>query len=433
MTEVPSVPRLREDVASGRTPAPPAVGWRQLRWARWFPSLAAVLVVLAAWGLLSGLLGYLSYIFQPVFVPLLISGALAYLIKPLADWLEQIGKRWVRSAGIRHSLAVLTAMTVAVLGLVLGLFVVIPSLAAQLTQAAKKLPAGYQRVMSIAQPVLESVQQRYPKQYEQVVGSIRDRIADPSTLVEPVLTGLSATFANVIGVATSLINLLLIPFFVYYILKDAGHLENRVLMLVPLRHRTIISDVVSKVDQALSNFVRGQLVVCFSMSLLYVVGFSLLGIPSALSLGILSGFGHLVPYIGTFLAGLLTCTLALSDVPSLMHLGLVIGVYVIVQSIESFYLTPFVLGERLDLHPFLVIVGLLVGHHLLGILGVILTVPFLAVGKVLVGVAIEYYQRSDFYRYGEARPLDVDATTDAATTAVSAEVPPVAATSSAAS
>ncbi len=429
MTELPSV--ARPDEASGRAPAPPAVGWRQLRWARWFPSLAALLVVLASWGLLSGLLTHLSYIFQPVFVPLLISGALAYLIKPLADWLDHIGKRWVRSSGIRHTLAVLTAMLVAVLGLALALFVVIPSLAVQLTQAAKKLPAGYQRLMAMAQPTLEGLQQRYPRQYEQVIGGIRERIADPASLVEPVLVGLSTTFSNVIGVATSLINLLLIPFFVYYILKDAGHLERRILTLVPARHRTTISEVLSKVDLALGNFVRGQLVVCFSMSVLYVVGFSLLGIPSALSLGFLSGFGHLIPYIGTFLAGLLTCTLALSDVPSLMHLGLVIGVYVIVQSIESFYLTPFVLGERLDLHPFLVIVGLLVGHHLFGILGVILTVPFLAVGKVLVGVTVEYYERSDFYRYGASPPPSFPAASDAVAGEASAEVSAVAATTSA--
>ncbi len=429
MTELPSI--ASPDKASGRVPLPPAVGWRQLRWARWFPSVAAMLVVLAAWGLLSGLLVHLSYIFQPVFVPLLISGALAYLIKPLADWLEHFGKQWVRPAGLRHTLSVLMAMAVAVLGLALGLFVVIPSLATQLTLAAKRLPAGYQRGMAVAQPILEGLQQRYPKQYEQVVAAIHDRIADPSALIEPILAGLSATFSNAIGVATSLINLLLIPFFVYYILKDAGRLERRLLLLVPMRHRAIVDDMVSKVDLALSSFVRGQLIVCFLMSLLYTLGFSLLGIPSALSLGFLSGFGHLVPYIGTFLAGLLTCTIALSDAPSLVQLGLVIGVYVVVQSIESFYLTPFVLGERLDLHPFLVIVGLLIGHHLFGILGVVLTVPCLAVGKVLVGISLEYYERSDFYRYGALPPAFPASSKTVATEASTEEASAVAATTSA--
>lgn len=199
---------------------------------------------------------------------------------------------------------------------------------------------------------------------------------------------------------------------------------------MPARHRATANDVLTKVDLALGNFVRGQLIVCFSMSVLYVVGFSLLGVPSALSLGFLSGFGHLIPYIGTFLAGVLTCTLALSDAPSLLQLGLVIGVYVIVQSTESFYLTPFVLGERLDLHPFLVIVGLLVGHHLFGILGVILTVPFLAVGKVLVGVTVEYYERSDFYRYGASPPPSFPAASDGAAAGASTEVSSVAATTS---
>ncbi|OYT73796.1 MAG: hypothetical protein CFK52_00095 [Chloracidobacterium sp. CP2_5A] len=380
--------------------APLLASWRQLRWARWLPSLAALLLLLVSWELLSAAFKSLAWVFQPVLVPLMISGALAYLIKPLADWLDGITARWIRRAHVRHTLSVLNAMAVAVGGLAVGLFIVVPNLAAQLAQAVQRLPGGFQRLTALAQPILEGLRERYPTQYEQVAGSVRERVDNPLTLIEPVLVGLSATFSNAIGVVTSLINLLLIPFFVYYMLKDASGLQRRSLQLVPARHRATVMDALAKVDEALSAFVRGQLVVCSSMAVMYALGFSLLGVPSALSLGFLSGFGHLIPYIGTFLAGLLTCTLAMSDAPSWMQLGLIIGVYVIVQSVESFYLTPFVLGERLDLHPFLVIIGLVVGHHLLGILGVILTVPALAVGKVLAALAIEHYERSAFYRYG---------------------------------
>lgn len=407
--------------------APPLANWRQLRWARWLPSLILLLLLLTVGGLLSGVAAWLSSLFKPVFVPLLISGALAYLIKPLVDWLDGATARWVRRERTRHTLNVLTAMTVAVAGLGVVLFVVVPSLARQLTQAAQKLPAGYQKAVAVAQPALAELKRRYPTQYAHIEENLRERLADPSALIEPVLAGLGATFANAVGVATNLINLLLIPFFVYYILKDGGALERRLLRLVPWRHRVTASDVLTKVDEALGNFVRGQLVVCSTMGVLYALGFSLLGVPSALSLGFLSGFGHLIPYVGTFLAGLLTCTLALADDPSWLHLGLVVGVYVVVQSVESFYLTPFVLGERLDLHPFLVIVGLLVGHHLLGILGVVLTVPALAVGKVLTAVAIEYYERSAFYRYGA--PPEINHRSDAAPSPTAQETPVAAATS----
>ncbi|MCS7078453.1 MAG: AI-2E family transporter [Chloracidobacterium sp.] len=422
-----------EPINSGGAPAGeasadlPLAHWRQLRWARWLPSLILILLLLMVGGLLSGVAAWLSYLFKPVVIPLLISGALAYLIKPLVDWLDGVTARWVQRERTRHTLNVLAAMAVAVFGLGIILFVIVPSLARQLTQAAQKLPAGYRKVVAVAQPVLEELKHRYPIQYAQVEGHLRERLADPSALIEPLLAGLSATFANAVGVATNLINLLLIPFFVYYILKDGGALERRLLQLVPWRHRATVSGVLVKIDGALGNFVRGQLIVCSAMSVLYAIGFSLLGVPSALSLGFLSGFGHLVPYVGTFLAGLLTCTLALADDPSWVHLALLIGVYVAVQSVESFYLTPFVLGERLDLHPFLVIVGLLVGHHLLGILGVILTVPALAVGKVLTVVAIEYYERSAFYRYGA--PSDGDRLPDISTPSTAQEAPAATVTS----
>lgn len=392
-------PRIFDDPVTTNPPEPPSATWLQLRWGRWVPALVGILAIFVVGLLFSGFVGVLSKVLKPVFVPLLISVALAYIIKPLADWFENKGCRWIRNPGIRQQTAVLVAMVAAVGVLLLVLFIFVPSLVTQLTQAVAKIPAAYNKVSEMTKPALAKLQERYPAQYEQVAAGLKDHFKDTSSITDPLVQGVGATFSNLLGIMTSFLNLLLIPFFIYYILKDARALRTQAIGLVPPRHRKTTDRIVTLIDSALSNFVRGQLLVCLCMAILYTICFWILGVPSALPLGFLSGFGHLVPYVGTAAAGLLTGALTIADDPSLIHLILVLAVYPVVQTTEGFVLTPFILGERLDLHPFLVIVGLLVGHHLFGILGIILAVPVLATSKVLLEVIAEAYRESAFFNY----------------------------------
>jgi predicted PurR-regulated permease PerM len=76
----------------------------------------------------------------------------------------------------------------------------------------------------------------------------------------------------------------------------------------------------------------------------------------------------------------------------------VVAVFIVVQSVEGYYLTPKLLGGRLDLHPMWVLVGLMIGGSLFGILGIILAVPVIAIAKVALDFLEELYQQSNFYR-----------------------------------
>ncbi|HNC42792.1 MAG TPA: AI-2E family transporter, partial [Acidobacteriota bacterium] len=106
-----------------------------------------------------------------------------------------------------------------------------------------------------------------------------------------------------------------------------------------------------------------------------------------------------IPYIGTFAAAVLTLLLTVLNEPTAMQIVLVIATYPVVQSTEGFILTPKILGESLELHPFIVIVGLILAHHLFGILGIIVAIPVLAISRVLLDLMTELYRESDFYRY----------------------------------
>ena len=147
-----------------------------------------------------------------------------------------------------------------------------------------------------------------------------------------------------------------------------------------------------------SNFIRGQLTVCAAMALLDSVGFLALGVPMAIFLGCCAGFGHLIPYVGPIAAAFLTVSLTALDSPEWWRILGVVAVIGGVQAIEAVFLTPFILGSRLELHPFWVLAGITIAGHLFGILGMILATPAIAVSKVLLTYAHHAYLHSKFYQ-----------------------------------
>ncbi len=395
------------EVPSPETHSLPNAWWKYLRWPRWMPMVVGVLAALLLVAVIVRASTRIFDIIQPVFVPMLVSAALAYLIKPLVTWFMK--RRFKRP------LAVMLAMCIAALVLVALILALLP-LGSQLSQATTKIPETARNLNQWIQPRLESLHTRYPVLYDKTVEQVMEKMKDPSGLIEPVVGAAGAAFSNVFGVVGSVLNLILIPFFVYYLLADGSDFRDRAVDLVPPRHQRVARALIKQIDGVLSNYVRGQLLVCLAMGVMYSLIFWLLGVPSWLALGMLSGFGHLVPYVGTLAAGVLTVVLTAFDQPSLLKILGVIAAYPIVQSTEGFVLTPWILGDRLELHPFLVIVGLIVAHHLFGILGIILAVPTLATGKVVFEFLYEEYRQSSFYRFraaGEEPSVALDADVEA--------------------
>lgn len=379
-TSEPSLPVAHE----------PSAWWNRLRWPRSLPLLVGIILLLVGIKVVVTAMAAVSDVLKPVFVPLLISVAVAYLLSPLVNWLQ--------SLRLKRHLAVLVAMIVGSAVLILLLTLLIP-IGVELSDATTKIPKVAESLKTWVQPRLDALHNRYPATYDHVVEKVRSHLQNPSELLEPIIQGFGSVFSNLVKLLGTILNLILIPFFVYYILTDTHLLRDHVLDLIPLRNQPMARRLIRQMDGMLSNYVRGQLLVCSAMSALYVIGFWLWGVPHPLTMGVLSGFGHLIPYIGTFTAAVLTLLLTILNEPTAMQVVLVIATYPVVQSTEGFVLTPMILGESLELHPFIVIVGLILAHHLFGILGIIVAIPVLAISRVLLDLMTDLYRESDFYRY----------------------------------
>jgi predicted PurR-regulated permease PerM len=203
---------------------------------------------------------------------------------------------------------------------------------------------------------------------------------------------------SLVDVTASMLDLLLIPFFVYYLLADYRAMRARLDRLIPPRHRAVASKLISRINFVISSYVRNQLVIALVMGVLYAIGFAIARVPLAISIGLLSGLLNFIPYLGTLTGLTLSLSFVALDGGGVARIVGVVVVFIVVQSVEGYYLTPKLLGGSLDLHPMWVLVGLMIGGSLFGILGIILAVPVIAIAKVALDFLEELYQQSDFYR-----------------------------------
>jgi predicted PurR-regulated permease PerM len=193
-------------------------------------------------------------------------------------------------------------------------------------------------------------------------------------------------------------NLFLTPFVLFYLLLDWHQLLDRLDRAVPRRWYLTVRDMAGEIDELMSQFLRGQLLVMLILAVLYSGGLAIAGFDSALPVGTLTGLLVFVPYLGFALGLMLALLSALLQFDGYYGLVSVAIVYGIGQCVESFYLTPRLVGERLGLHPLAVLFALLVFGEVFGFFGVLLALPASAILLVGLRRVRRNYLSSDFYR-----------------------------------
>jgi predicted PurR-regulated permease PerM len=361
-----------------------------LEWMRWIPAALIVLVLIA--GIVIGS--------RVILFPLLSSFALAYMLEPLVEWLQRRG--WSRTP------AVLLTLTAATVVLILALVFVIPAIWSQLVKSYEQLPYALEAGHRVVDPLIAKLKSASPPVYN-FLQSLLQKVRSPEQQAEMGATigsWLQGGLLKLMTATSSLFDLLLIPFFVFYLLSDYLKMKARIERWIPPRYRTTGGGLLSQINHVLSMYVRNQVVIAFVMGLLYSFGFAVLRVPLALTIGMISGFLNFVPYLGTLTGLVLAVSFTALDGAGPARLVGVLAVFAIVQSVEGYYLTPKLLGESLNLHPLVVLLGLVIGGNLFGLLGIILAVPVIAAATVILRFAEEnIYQRSEFYQRLSPQPL----------------------------
>jgi predicted PurR-regulated permease PerM len=187
------------------------------------------------------------------------------------------------------------------------------------------------------------------------------------------------------------ISLFLIPILTFYMLRDWDVIVTRLAALVPSTVKTTVFRLARETDEVLGGFLRGQILVMLALSIIYSLGLSLVGLKFAIAIGVVSGLVSFVPYLG-FVFGIVLAGLTVVLEPEpLLRLGGVIATFTIAQVIEGSVLTPKLVGDRIGLHPVIVIFAIAAGGQLFGFFGILLALPAAAMLSVLVRFAYERY------------------------------------------
>lgn len=324
---------------------------------------------------------WLLYLLAPVLTPFIAAALLAYVGDPLADRLQKL--KLPRSVAV---LAVFLATFFSIGAIVL---LVLPLVQAQIAALLEALPRYMQyveeRILPTVRDLLESGGgaediglAAFLKEYGSMAGKWGSEF----------LTSLSRSGGALV---TALLSLFLVPILTFYMLRDWDDIVARLGRLVPPSRRDTVFGLLAETDEVLGAFLRGQLLVMLGLALIYTLGLSLLGLNFALAIGVVSGLVSFVPYLGFILGILLAGLTAVSEPNALLMLAGVVAVFSVGQFVEGSFLTPKLVGDRIGLHPIVVIFAVMAFGQLFGFFGILLALPAAAVLSVLARFAYRNY------------------------------------------
>ncbi len=331
---------------------------------------------------------WLLYLLSPILAPFLLAAIIAYICNPLVKRLQ--------SLGLPHLAAVV--LVIFALGLVLvGLLIVlIPLLQDELMLLVERLPDALALVNEHVVPWLREhfgIRLRLDPPYLRKL--LNEHVSGLQGIGMHLMTSLRIGGMALVGIATTL---LLTPVVLFYLLMDWDKLVTRIDAAIPRDWHTKSTQLLRDIDAVLSEFLRGQLLVMLALAVYYGIALSIAGIPSALPVGILTGLLIFIPYVGFGIGFLLALMVAGLQFTGLSPVIAVLVIYGLGQVIEGFFLTPYLVGDRIGLHPLAVLFALMAFAQLFGFTGVLIALPTSAALLVGLREVRALYLSSRFYR-----------------------------------
>ncbi len=205
-------------------------------------------------------------------------------------------------------------------------------------------------------------------------------------------------FHSTFGLLGNLIDFFIFSVVTVYLLKDFTKIISSARDLIPLSRREKSIIIFSKIDINLKDFFRGQITVSFILFSIYSICLTIAGIPLSFVLGMVAGFGNMIPYVGTIWGLVFALIITFLHFHDIQHIIIVLAVFGFVQMLDSAIITPKIIGHKIGISPVVIIISILVLGELLGTLGLLLAVPFIATVKVFIEEGVIKYKESHMYK-----------------------------------
>lgn len=314
--------------------------------------------------------------------PIILAGLQFYLMLPIVDFCQKRLK-------VPRTVTILVLFVIVLLVLVWVINTLIPIVQTQVDSLLKNWPAIWRDTSNAIQktlsdPRLGAVKGSLQDQLDKLQGSLFKSGQD---MITAALGNINSAVSIITMIGMTLITA---PFILFFMLKDGRKFRPYLTKFVPQHWQASFSEMLHDMSEAISSYVRGQIIVAVCVGIMFALGYSLIGLPYGVALAVIAGFMNLIPYFGTFIA--LIPALAVGMITSVPLLMKVIIVFMIEQTVESRLISPFVVGNKMSMHPVTTMLLLIGASAVWGLWGVFFGIPIYAIVKIVTYRAYRYYR-----------------------------------------
>ena len=340
-------------------------------------------------GTLAAFLGFI-YIFKSVLMPFVLGLIIAYLLNPLVKALGRIK--------INRGVAALMILLVFFTVVTIAIALVAPTLYRQSLDFINALPGYAQSLWEMAQPIISQLGNRLGLggaediDVSAIIATNSETTAD---IAKNIVGKIAAGGQAIIGTLTTFV---FTPIVAYFVMKEWVRITNWVEDLLPRDNKETILDLIEKIDQKISGFIRGQISVAVILGIGYAVALTIAGLKYGALIGLVAGLLCIIPMVGSTIGLVVSVVVAYFQAGDPMYVLIIAGIFLGGQLIEGNILSPKIVGDSVGMHPLWVFFALIAGGALFGIVGMLIAVPVAAAAGVLMAFAINRYKNSSLYK-----------------------------------
>jgi len=311
------------------------------------------------------LIGYLAILGHTILTPLIFGFLCSILLLPLANFLERKLKMPRSVSSLLSSIA-----------LVVVIAAVFTLLGAQLSSLASDLPAFKQQLLNSAADLQLWVSKTFhvnnKAQIDYITSAASKSLSTGTSLLSKTLMSLSSLFL-----------LLLFSFlYTFFILFHRRLIVSFLVKSFKEKHSPIVYDIVYQIQYIIKRYVVGLFLQMVIVTLLTCLAFYFIGIKYSFLLGLITGIFNIIPYIGIFTALVITVLITFAT-STATHVLLVVVAMILIHAVDGNYIMPKIVGSKVQINTLIALIGLVLGEMLWGITGMFLSIPMIAIMKVV--------------------------------------------------
>ena len=298
--------------------------------------------------------------FNQLFLILVLSFVATMVLKPLVDYIENIGiTRWI---------SVLIVFIVIGSVVVVGFLILFPVISKQVDQITSTFDKD--RIGAMLNDISASISKQIP--------------FVKSNAVQDQMNSILVTFGNAAGgalsdVISSVATAAIVPFITFFLLNDYYTIQKTFIRNMPNKYFEMTLNILYKIEDQLSKYIRGTVIESIIVGILYTVLYSVAGINYAIVLGLIGGITNVIPFAGPFLGAIPVILVSLIQFGNLNMMVWIIVITIGVQQLDQIIVQPAVFSKIMNMHPLTMFLVILLGNEVLGVMGMILAVPIYTV------------------------------------------------------